>query len=60
MSLSMKQNHMRGPASGAHLLDRGLGEEARGLCVIAFSTAVLYKQGWFTRGTHKVGVGFSF
>ena len=51
---------MRGPASGAHLLDRGLGEEARGLCVIAFSTAVLYKQGWFTRGTHKVGAGFSF
>lgn len=49
----MKQNHMRGPGSGAHLGSiEATGEKFWDVCVTVFEMAALHKQARFTREEH--------
>lgn len=49
----MKQNHMRGSGSGAHLGSmEATGKEFWDLCVTVFEMAALCKQAQFTREEH--------
>lgn len=49
----MKQNHMRGPGSGAHLGPIEVrGKKFWDVCVTVLEMAALHKQAQFTREEH--------